>query len=303
MSVVLLVSRIKWLYDSPRFLVREHRLYSAADTLYIIAEKNKTQLPSGTLENYSKENVINDYNTNSLECFSLSHFKDNSIFMIISFTYSYTIFTILTSMESLLNQNSQLSSNASSSLLLITMVVATIIIFSLSLTSLLPINKNIMVVTSFIMSTAILFYGLSSNWKLILISSMVIIISFFISAFCLLIQAINNTSQKYKLSIISMMGYCLSFSGIFSILTYESIERYFDPTSKLQFLICSILSGITILLTVKTRNLNEITRIISIDSYEEFIPKKDKYFYKHYPHSHLGSGHNSEDEIKILYTE
>jgi len=280
LTLSLLLSRTRWQHESPRYLVKEHRLYSAADTLYLLAEKNKTELPMGTLDMYSKDTAINKYEANSLECFKPSELKGNYIFIAISFSFSYTMFTILNNMGNLAEQYKESFTISLLAIFSIVMVITVIAIFSISPSIILPYNKNIMIATSFLMTTMILLFGISDNGLLGSLSLIIMTISFFISALCLIIQAVNNTSSKYKLSILSMIGYSLVFSGLSSTIMNELLGNYFEADYRIHFLICSFLTGIANFLTFKTRNFNEITRIISLNDYEEFVPEeKDKIYY------------------------
>jgi len=275
-----LLSRVRWQHESPRYLVKEHRLYSAADTLYLLAEKNKTELPMGTLDMYSKDAAINKYEANSLECFKPSELKGNSIFIAMSYSFSYTMFTILNNIDNLAEQYKESFTISLLAIISIVMVITVIAIFSISPSVILPYNKNIMIVTSFLMTTMILLFGISDNGLFGSLSLITMTISFFISGLCIIIQAINNTSSKYKLSILSMIGYCLIFAGLSSTIMNELLRNYFEADYRIHFLFCSFLSGVANFLTFKTRNFNEITRIISLNDYEEFVPEeKDKIYY------------------------
>ncbi|ORX46657.1 MFS general substrate transporter [Piromyces finnis] len=48
-SFIITYLKYKWKHESPRFLVKEHKIFSAADELYVIAEQNHTTVPNGTL--------------------------------------------------------------------------------------------------------------------------------------------------------------------------------------------------------------------------------------------------------------
>ncbi|KAG4097859.1 MFS general substrate transporter [Neocallimastix lanati (nom. inval.)] len=276
----VLLSRARWQHESPRYLVKEHRVYSAADTLYLLAEKNKSELPLGSLDMYSKETTINKYEANPLECFKPSELKNNSIFIAMTYSFSYTMFTILNNIDSLAEQYKESFTISLLAIFSIVMVITVIAIFTISPSVILPYNKNIMIVTSFLMTVMILLFGISDNGLIGSLSLIIMTVSFFISALCLIIQAINNTSSKYKLSILSMIGYCLIFSGLSSTIMNELLGNYFEADYRLHFLFCSFLTGVANLLTFKTRNFNEITRIISLNDYEEFVPdEKDKIYY------------------------
>jgi len=280
LALFVLLSRTRWQHESPRYLIKEHCLYSAADTLYLLAETNKTKLPMGTLDMYSKETVINKYEANPLECFKPSELKGNSIFIAMSYSFSYIMFTILNNMDNLSDTLKESLPISFLGTFTIIMVITVIAIFSLSPSIILPYNKNIMIVTSLIMTTMVLLFGISNNGLISFISLLLMIISFYVSALCLITQAVNNTSSKYKLSIISMIGYCLIFAGLSSTLMNELLSHYFETDYRMHFLFCSFLAGVANFLSFKTRNFNEITRIISINEYEEFIPEdKDKYYY------------------------
>jgi len=280
LTLSLLLCRTRWQHESPRYLVKEHRIYSAADTLYLLAEKNKVELPMGTLDMYSKETAINKYEANPLECFKASELKGNSIFIAMSYSFSYTMFTILNNMDNLTNQYKDSFSISLLSVFFITMVITVIAVFSISPSLILPYNKNIMITTSFLMTTMILLFGMTQHWLIASLSLITIAISFFISALCLITQAVNNTSSKYKLSILSMIGYCLVFAGLSSTIMNELLRYNFQADYRIHFLFCSFLTGVANFLTFKTRNFNEITRIISLNEYEEFIPEeKNKIYY------------------------
>jgi len=276
----VLLSRARWQQESPRYLVKEHRVYSAADTLYLLAEKNKSELPLGTLDMYSKETTINKYEANPLECFKPSELKNNSIFIAMSYSFSYTMFTILNNIGNLNEQYKESFTISLLAIFSIVMVITVIAIFTIPPSIILPYNKNIMIITSFLMTVMILLFGVSDNGLIGSLSLIVMTISFFISALCLIIQAINNTSSKFKLSILSMIGYCLIFAGLSSSIMNELLGNHFEADYRLHFLFCSFLTGVANLLTFKTRNFNEITRIISLNDYEEFVPdEKDKIYY------------------------
>lgn len=276
----VLLSRARWQHESPRYLVKEHRVYSAADTLYLLAEKNKSELPLGSLDMYSKETTINKYEANPLECFKPSELKNNSIFIAMTYSFSYTMFTILNNMDNITEQYKESFTISLLALFSIVMVITVIAVFSVSPSVILPYNKNIMIITSFLMTTMILLFGVSENGLVGSLSLVTITISYFISVLCLIIQAVNNTSSKYKLSILSMIGFCLVFSGLSSSVLNELLRYQFEADYRIHFLVCSIFTGITNILTFKTRNFNEITRIISLDDYEEFVPEeKDKIYY------------------------
>jgi MFS family permease len=280
LTLSLFLSRTRWQHESPRYLVKEHRLYSAADTLYLLAEKNKTELPIGTLDMYSKETAINKYEASPLECFKLSELKNNFVFIAMSYSFSYTMFTILNNMDNITEQYKESFTISLLALFSIVMVITVIAVFSVSPSVILPYNKNIMIITSFLMTTMILLFGVSENGLVGSLSLVTITISYFISVLCLIIQAVNNTSSKYKLSILSMIGFCLVFSGLSSSVLNELVRYQFEADYRIHFLVCSIFTGITNILTFKTRNFNEITRIISLDDYEEFVPEeKDKIYY------------------------
>jgi len=280
LTLSVLLCRTRWQHESPRYLVKEHRLYSAADTLYLLAEKNKTELPMGTLDMYSKETVINKYEANPLECFKLSELGNNSIFIALSYSFSYTMFTVLNNMEKLSEQYKGSSNTSLLTVFSFIMIATVITIFSISPSVILPYNKNIMIITSFLMTTMILLFGVSSSELVGSLALISMTISYFISSLCLITQAVNNTSAKYKLSILSMIGYCIIFAGLSSTIINELIIYRYQADYRINFLICSFLTGITNFLTFKTRNFNEITRIISLNEYEEFIPEeKDKIYY------------------------
>ncbi|OUM65433.1 hypothetical protein PIROE2DRAFT_20329 [Piromyces sp. E2] len=280
LTLSVFLSRTRWQCESPRYLVKEHRAYSAADTLYLLAEKNKTELPMGTLDMYSKDNVINKYDANPLECFKPSELKNNFIFIAMSYSFSYTMFTLLNNME---NLTEQLQNTFSVSLLAVffaVIVITVVAVFAVSPSSILPYNKNIMIITSFLMTTMVLVFGVSTNWMIASLSLLLMTVSYFISAICLITQAVNNTSSKYKLSILSMIGYCLVFAGLSSTVINELLRSQFETDFRIHFLFCAFLTGVANFLTFKTRNFNEITRIISLNEYEEFIPDdKDKIYY------------------------
>jgi len=273
LTLTLLLCRTRWQQESPRYLVKEHRIYSAADTLYLLAEKNKTELPMGTLDMYSKETAINKYEANPLECFKPSELKGNFIFIAMSYSFSYTMFTILNNMGNLAEQFENTFSLSLLTVFFIITVITVVTIFSISPSTILPYNKNIMITTSFLMTSMILIFGITENWLIVSGSLILITVSFFISAICLLTQAVNNTSSKYKLSILSMIGYCLVFAGLSSTIINELIKYHLDADFRIHFLYCAFLTGISTFLTLKTRNYNEITRIISLNDYEEFIPE------------------------------
>jgi len=280
LALVVLLSRTKWQHESPRYLIKEHCLYSAADTLYLLAETNKANLPAGTLDMYSKDSVINKYEANPLECFKSTELKDNSIFIAMSYSFSYIMFTILNNLDDLTEYLKESLPIPFLGAFTVIMVITAIIIFSLSPSLILPYNKNIMIITSFIMTTMVVVFGYSNNGLIATISLLLMIVSFYISALCLITQAVNNTSSKYKLSILSMIGYCLIFAGLSSTVMNELLINYFETDYRMHFLFCSFLAGVANFLTFKTRNFNEITRIISINEYEEFIPDdKDKIYY------------------------
>jgi len=280
LTLSLFLSRTRWQHESPRYLVKEHRAYSAADTLYMLAEKNKTSLPMGTLDMYSKDNVINHYEANPLECFKPSELKNNFIFIAMAYSFSYTMFTLLNNME---NISEHLKDTFSVSLIAVffaVIVLTVVVVFAISPSSILPYNKNIMIITSFIMTTMILIFGVSTHWIVVSSTLSLITISFFISALCLITQAVNNTSSKYKLSILCMIGYSLVGAGLCSTVINELLTRHLNMDFRVHFFLCAFLTGVVNFLTFKTRNFNEITRIISLNDYEEFIPDdKNKIYY------------------------
>jgi len=279
LTLFVFLSRTRWQYESPRYLVKEHRAYSAADTLYLLAEKNKTELPMGTLDMYTKDNG-NKYDANPLECFKPSELKNNYIFIAMSYSFSYTIFTLLNNMENLTEQLKDTFSVSLIAVFFAVMVVTVIAVFTVTPSSILPYNKNIMIITSFLMTTMVLLLAVSTNWVLDSLSLLLISISFFISALCLITQAVNNTSSKHKLSILCMIGYCLVFAGLSSTIMNELLSNKFETDFRIHFLFCAFLTGVANFLTFKTRNFNEITRIISLNEYEEFIPDdKDRIYY------------------------
>ncbi|ORX36202.1 hypothetical protein BCR36DRAFT_445051 [Piromyces finnis] len=53
---------------------------------------------------YTKDNINNKYEANSLECFKPSELKNNYIFIAMSYSFSYTMFTLLNNLESLTEQ-------------------------------------------------------------------------------------------------------------------------------------------------------------------------------------------------------
>jgi len=282
-SVIILslfLCRTRWQYESPRYLVKEHRAYSAADTLYILAEKNKTSLPMGTLDMYSKDNVINQYEANPLECFKPSELKNNFIFIAMAYSFSYTMFTLLNNMENLSDRLNDTFSVSLITVFFVVMVITVVVIFAVSPSFILPYNKNIMIITSFLMTTMILAFAISKHWIFVSSTLTILSISFFISALCLITQAVNNTSSKYKLSILCMIGYSLVSAGLTSTILNELLTQQLNMDFRVHFLFCAFLTGVVNFLTFKTRNFNEITRIISLNDYEEFIPEdKNKIYY------------------------
>jgi len=48
-SFIITYLKYKWKHESPRYLVKEHKIFSAADELYIMAEENNTKVPNGSL--------------------------------------------------------------------------------------------------------------------------------------------------------------------------------------------------------------------------------------------------------------
>ncbi|ORX87697.1 MFS general substrate transporter [Anaeromyces robustus] len=56
-SFIITYLKYKWKHESPRYLVKEHKIFSAADELYIMAEENSTKVPNGSLiPNIEEEN-------------------------------------------------------------------------------------------------------------------------------------------------------------------------------------------------------------------------------------------------------
>lgn len=82
-SIVLTYLKYKWKYESPRYLVKEHKIFSAADALYVMAEENNTSVPNGSLIPTVDEQ--NDtYNSTIKLCFKSSKQQKHSSYILIN---------------------------------------------------------------------------------------------------------------------------------------------------------------------------------------------------------------------------
>ncbi|KAG4099498.1 MFS general substrate transporter [Neocallimastix lanati (nom. inval.)] len=82
-SFVITYLKYKWKHESPRYLVKEHKIFSAADELYVMAEENNTTVPNGSLiPTIDEGNDI--YNSTIKNCFKPSKQQKHSTFILIN---------------------------------------------------------------------------------------------------------------------------------------------------------------------------------------------------------------------------
>jgi len=92
-SFVITYLKYNWKHESPRYLVKEHKIFSAADELYVMAEENNTTVPNGSLiPTIDEGNDI--YNSTIKNCFKPSKQQKHSTFILINlFGITLTLIT------------------------------------------------------------------------------------------------------------------------------------------------------------------------------------------------------------------
>jgi len=80
-SFIITYLKYKWKHESPRYLVKEHKIFSAADELYNMAEQNHTVVPCGSLIPTIEEQ--NDtFNSTIKLCFKPSKQQKHAIYVL-----------------------------------------------------------------------------------------------------------------------------------------------------------------------------------------------------------------------------
>jgi len=102
-SFIITYLKYKWNHESPRYLVKEHKIFSAADELYVMAEENNTKVPNGSLIPTIDEHInalleITKLSFSSFLGYFLANFFSIKIVPIIATT------TILSSITYILDQ-------------------------------------------------------------------------------------------------------------------------------------------------------------------------------------------------------
>jgi len=82
-SFVITYLKYKWKHESPRYLVKEHKIFSAADELYVMAEENNTTVPNGSLiPNIDEEN--DTYSSTIKLCFKQPKQQKHTTYILIN---------------------------------------------------------------------------------------------------------------------------------------------------------------------------------------------------------------------------
>jgi len=80
-SFIITYLKYKWNHESPRYLVKEHKIFSAADELYAMAEENNTKVPNGSLIPTIDER--NDtFNSTLKSCFKPSKQQKHAVYIL-----------------------------------------------------------------------------------------------------------------------------------------------------------------------------------------------------------------------------
>jgi len=98
-SFILTYLKYKWKYESPRYLIKEHKIFSAADALYVMAEENSTSVPTGSLiPNVDEQN--DTYNSTIKLCFKPSKQQKHSTYILTNlFGIALTLITAVMHMS------------------------------------------------------------------------------------------------------------------------------------------------------------------------------------------------------------
>jgi len=82
-SFIITYLKYKWKHESPRYLVKEHKIFSAADELYVMAEENNTAVPNGSLiPNIDEEN--DTYSSTIKLCFKQPKQQKHTTYILIN---------------------------------------------------------------------------------------------------------------------------------------------------------------------------------------------------------------------------
>jgi len=92
-SFIITYLKYKWKHESPRYLVKEHKIFSAADELYVMAEENNTTVPNGSLiPNVDEENDI--YSSTIKLCFKQPKQQKHTTYILVNlFGIAITLIT------------------------------------------------------------------------------------------------------------------------------------------------------------------------------------------------------------------